>query len=59
MFVFLPRGGKGFEEAFCPTFCAFSFFCPFVLQCLTSVCSQNHKSSAHSSSKQRLKDSKD
>lgn len=61
MFVFLPRGGKGVVEAFCPTFCASLPPLPFTCQYLTSLSCQNHKTSAESStlSKRRLKDSED
>lgn len=54
-----PGVGRGLKKLSVPTSVLFLFFCPFMFQCLTSVSSQNHKSSADSSSKQRLEDSKD
>lgn len=54
-----PGVGRGLKKLSVPPSVLFPFFCPFMFQCLTSVCSQNRKPSADSSSKQRLKGSKD
>lgn len=54
-----PGVGRDLKKLSVPPPVLFPFFSPVMFQCLTSVCSHNHKSSAESSKKQRLKDSKD